>query len=194
MSVQPGKLVIVSGPSGSGKSTVVRRLLQDCRLPLTVSVSATTRSPRAGEVDGRDYYFLSREQFQQRRQAGDFLECMEVYGQHWYGTLRQEVRRGLEAGQWVVLEIDVNGAMEVLKEIPNAITIAVLPASMAELEQRLRDRGTDSEEAIQRRLRVASSEIQSLRSVYQHHITNDQLDRAVSEICAALQHHREKST
>lgn len=102
-----GQLVIVSGPSGAGKSSVLERLLTRSPLPLQLSISVTTRSPRPSEQDGRDYIFIDHEDFVSRREAGEFLECMEVFGRgHWYGTLRQTVEEGLEAGKWVVLEID----------------------------------------------------------------------------------------
>ncbi len=102
-----GKLIILSGPSGAGKSTVVRELLANCSLPLKLSVSATTRQPRAGEVDGRDYHFVSHEEFRRVRAAGEFLECKEVFGRgDWYGTLASEVENGLAAGNWMILEID----------------------------------------------------------------------------------------
>jgi guanylate kinase len=182
----PGKLVIISGPSGAGKTSVVRRLLTECPLPLTLSVSATTRPPRAGEVDGRDYYFLSTEQFQERRQRGDFLECAEVFGRgYWYGTLRRTVTEGLDAGQWVVLEIDVQGMQAVAALYPEAVTFFVRPPSLSELQHRLRQRGTDSEEAIQRRLKVAEHEWQ-FAATYQHQIINLQLEDAVNQICRIL--------
>ena len=112
----PGKLVIISGPSGAGKSTIVGRLLAECDLPLELSVSATTRQPRPGEVDGKDYHFLSREQFLARRENQEFLEWKEVFGRgDYYGTLRSTVAAGTNAGKWVVLEIDVEGAMTVVE-------------------------------------------------------------------------------
>ena len=116
MSVTEGKLIVISGPSGVGKSTVVRQLLEQCELPLELSVSATTREPRAGEQDGVQYHFLPKTEFQQRRENGEFLECMEVFGRgHWYGTLQETVTTGLKQGKWVILEIDVDGAMKVLR-------------------------------------------------------------------------------
>jgi guanylate kinase len=138
-----GKLVIISGPSGAGKSTVVRRLLATCSLPLALSVSATTRKARPGERDGVEYYFLSQAEFARRRAAGEFLECKEVFGRgDWYGTLRSEVAAGLLDRKWVVLEIDVEGAMAVLEQRPDAITVFLHPGSLVELEKRLRARGT----------------------------------------------------
>jgi len=107
-----GKLIIISGPSGSGKSTIVAKLLETCPLPLELSVSATTRPPRPGEVHGKHYWFLSPEEFQEKRVRGEFLECKEVFGRgFWYGTLKEAVSSGLSGGKWVILEIDVQGAL-----------------------------------------------------------------------------------
>jgi len=186
---QMGKLVILSGPSGAGKSTLVRRLLSECPLPLELSVSATTRAPRRGEQDGVDYHFLSHEEFRRRREADAFLECKEVFGRgDWYGTLRQTVAMGRGAGRWVLLEIDVQGALAVLESDPDAITIFIDPGDTQELERRLRARGTDSEESIQRRLEVARQE-RLLASRYQHFVVNQELDQAVKELCEILQRH-----
>jgi guanylate kinase len=185
---RPGQLVIISGPSGAGKSTVLRRLLATCPLPLELSVSATTRPPRQGEVDGADYHFLSRDEFLRRRDAGEFLEWKEVYGRgSFYGTLRSVVTAGLRDGKWVILEIDVEGAMTVLQQQP-AITIFLHPGSAAELERRLRSRGTESEAAIERRLQVAQREMAML-SRYQYEVINRTIDEAVEDICRILRAH-----
>jgi guanylate kinase len=182
-----GRLVIISGPSGVGKSTLVPRVMARCRRPLELSVSATTRPPRAGERDGVEYHFLTPQEFAARRQRDEFLESCEVFGRgHWYGTLRSEVEPRLAAGKWVVLEIDVHGAEQVLARVPGAISIFVRPQSLEELERRLRGRGTESEEAIARRLEVARREL-SFAERYQHQVVNDQLDRAAEEICELLE-------
>lgn len=182
MSASPGKLVIISGPSGAGKSTVVRRILAEQPRPLRLSVSATTRPPRTGERDGVDYFFLSRDEFERRRLAGEFLEWKEVFGRgDWYGTLRSEVTPYLAAGQWVILEIDVEGAQAAVCEHPDAITIFLHPGSLEELERRLRARGTEREEAVQRRLEVARREL-SVAGWYRHLVVNDRLDQAVRRI------------
>ena len=187
-----GRLVIISGPSGSGKSTVVKSLLATSPLPLVLSVSATTRAPRAGEVDGRDYFFLSRDEFEKRRQAGDFLEYKEVFGRgDWYGTLKEQVRSGLDRGKWLILEIDVQGALSVIELGIDPITIFVLPGSMEELEHRLRQRGTETEAAIQRRLEVAREEI-AHRQRYQYQVINRDLHQAVAEICHILEAEKHK--
>ena len=189
---QKGRLVIISGPSGSGKSTVLQKLFQNSEIPLMLSVSATTRPPRPGEKEGCDYYFLSDEEFQRRRNAGEFLECKEVFGRgYWYGTLRDPVSTGLNDGKWVILEIDVQGALAVLRNQPEAITIFVHPGSMAELEKRLRNRGTESEEAIQRRLNVAAEEL-ALRHHYTHEVINQEINTTVQHLCQLLtQYHGE---
>jgi len=187
MNVVAGKLVILSGPSGAGKSTVVQRLLTCCPVPLRLSVSATTRAPRPGEQDGVHYHFLSREEFQRRRARGEFLECKEVFGRgDWYGTLRSEVATGYAEGKWVLLEIDVQGALSVLEQVPNAVTIFLHPGSLGELEKRLELRGTETRQSLARRLEVAGAEMGYVGR-YQHEVINHTVERAVQEICAILQ-------
>lgn len=179
-----GRLVILSGPSGSGKSTVVNRLLKDCSVPLELAVSATTRAPRQGEHDGQEYYFLTQEQFHQMRDEGRFLECAEVFG-NWYGTLRSEVDRRRSEGKWVILEIDVQGALAVLEQEPEAISIFLRTPSAEEYERRLRNRQTEDEATIQRRLDGARREL-ALADHYRYQVVNDQVSRAVEEICGIL--------
>jgi len=182
-----GKLVVVSGPSGVGKSTVVKEVLARFKGCLERSVSATTRQPRPGEQDGLHYYFLSDEEFHRRRAAGAFVESVEVFGQgYWYGTLWSEVRPSLEAGKWVLLEIDVEGAEDVLASYADTVSIFIKPASAAELERRLRSRATESESAIERRLEVAQREL-ALADKYEFQVINDTVPRAVEEICQILQ-------
>ncbi|MDP1797120.1 MAG: guanylate kinase [Planctomycetaceae bacterium] len=180
------RVVVLSGPSGSGKTTIVERLLREAPMRLVKSVSATTRSPRAGEVDGDAYYFLSLEDFQARRERGEFLETAEVYQGLWYGTLKSEIDRAQQAGGWSFLEIDVQGALRVMELYPEAITIFLAPPSMEVCEQRLRARGTESEEILQRRLRKVAEEM-SFADRYKFQVVNDELDRAVAEIVALLQ-------
>ncbi len=186
MPTLPGKLVVISGPSGAGKTTVLREVFQRASVPLVASVSATTRKPRPGEVADVDYHFLSPEDFAHRREAGEFLECCEVYGRgDWYGTLRGEVAPRLADGKWVVLEIDVQGTLSVLKQYPDAVTIFLRPSSPAELERRLRDRGTETEEAISRRLAVAAEELNYIDR-YRFVVINDDVEQAVAELCRIL--------
>jgi len=177
---------VVSGPSGAGKTTVMRRVFEQCPLPLVASVSATTRAPRPGEANGVDYHFLTAAEFHDLRKKGGFLECFEVFGSGcWYGTLLSEVAPGLKAGKWVVLEIDVQGALAVLERFADAITIFVRTASLAELERRLRGRKTESEEAIRRRLARARREL-DLADRYRYQVVNDDVERAAQEICHIL--------
>ena len=190
--VSKGKLIVISGPSGAGKTSVMRLVFERCRVPLGRSVSATTRPPRPGEIDGFDYHFLTDEEFQQRREKGEFVECFEVFGhKYWYGTLWSEVTTGLNAGKWVVLEIDVHGALAVMEQFADAISIFVRPGSR-ELERRLRGRGTETEDAIRRRLAQADAEL-ALAERYNYQVINDNLDQAVLEICEILTQNWERS-
>jgi guanylate kinase len=184
--VKTGRMIVISGPSGAGKSTVVRELLKGCQLPLQLSVSATTRPPRQGEVHGQDYFFLPADEFDRRRRAGEFLEAKEVFGRgDWYGTLQSQVAAGLEAGKWVILEIDVDGMMSVRERYPDTVTIFIHCGDIDELERRLRARNTDSEEAIRRRLEVARHEL-AYQNRYRYQILNDDVDQSVRQICEIL--------
>jgi len=185
--------VVISGPSGVGKTSVMQRVYQTCPVPLVRNVSATTRPPRPDETDGVDYRFLANEEFELLRKGGQFLECCEVFNQsYWYGTLWSEVTPGLNAGKWVVLQIDVHGAAAVMQRFPDAVTIFLRPGSHRELERRLRGRGTETEEAVQRRLARADEEL-GFANRYQYQVVNDDMDRAVREICSILTQEWEKS-
>lgn len=189
-----GKLIIVSGPSGAGKSTLLEKVFRQSGLPLEWSVSATTRKPRPGEVEGRDYHFLSSKQFEKKRAAGEFLECFEVYSRgHWYGTLQSEVAPRLEAGNWVVLEIDVEGTMAVFERYPDAITIFVRPSSLEELGRRLKARGTESAEDIEQRIKVAGREMESI-DFYRHVVINDDVEQATQQLCEILKQYDPETT
>jgi guanylate kinase len=184
----PFRVVVLSGPSGSGKTTVVDRLLERAPMKLVKSVSATTRAPRAGEQNGERYYFLSSEDFAARRDRGEFVETAEYAGA-WYGTLWSEVERAKSIGGWSLLEIEVQGALKVMELYPGAITIFLTPPSMSECEQRLRARGTENEQGIERRLKTAAEEL-TFAPRYRFRVVNDELDRAVSEIVGILEAER----
>lgn len=183
------KIVVLSGPSGVGKTTVVRHLLATCPVLLIKSVSATTRPPRDGEVDGVDYHFLARNEFERRLGLGDFLEHAEVHKSGFlYGTLWSEVDRAAEAGGWSLLEIDVEGMRLVRERYPQTVTIFISAGSIEEFERRLRARATEDEATIQRRLQTAQSEL-NCRSEYSYEVINDDLQRAVAEIGEILATH-----
>jgi guanylate kinase len=177
-----GRLVVISGPSGSGKSTLVRRLLARPDLRLTVSVSATTRDPRPGEVSGRDYIFLTPRQFEEIRE--ELLESAVVHDHH-YGTPAGPVRRAMEQGTCVVLVIDVQGGFQVRRKVPDALLVFIQVPDIEVLEARLRDRGTDSPATIERRLATARRELE-LAPLYDVQVVNDELDRAVDQLAAIL--------
>ncbi|MGZ3383743.1 MAG: guanylate kinase [Isosphaeraceae bacterium] len=178
----PGRLIVLSGPSGSGKSTLVQRLLERPGLRLEVSISATTRPPRAGERSGRAYVFLSAPEFENIRDQ--LLESAEVHG-HSYGTPAEPVRKALEQGTCVILVIDVQGGIQVREKVPSALLIFVRAPGLDVLEQRLRARGTDDEASIQRRLANARRELE-LAKCYDVHLVNDDLERSVDELAAIL--------
>ncbi len=173
-----GKLFIISGPSGTGKGTICKRLIDET--DVEISVSMTTRHPREGEVDGKSYYFTSKEQFQQAIENDGFLEWAEVYG-NYYGTPKAKVEEKLAAGTDVLLEIDIQGALNVKEAYPNGIFIFILPPSMAELRKRITGRGTDSEESINLRLSQTLKEV-SYIDKYDYCVVNGELDEAVARV------------
>ncbi len=174
-------VVVISGPSGCGKTTIVERIVSEQPVPLVKAVSATTRPPRPGEVHGESYFFLDDDDFAARREAGEFLEYAEVHGRgHWYGTLRSELDRAREMGAWSLLEIDVQGALAVIDEFPDTLSIFVRTPSEDEYERRLRGRGTESDEVIAHRLETARRELEQADR-YRYTVVNDDLERAVSE-------------
>ena len=191
--VDERRIVVLSGPSGSGKSTIVNRLATQMEVRLIKAISATTRAARNQEQHGKDYYFLSKDEFQRRRDADEFVECFEVHGSdNWYGTLRSEVQRAHDIGGWSMLEIDVQGAMHVVDQYPQAVTIFIRTASEADFERRLRARGTESEEAIQRRLQTARRELE-VADRYRYQVINDDLDQVTAEIVQILKGLEDKS-
>ena len=174
-----GKLIIMSGPSGTGKSTLQKRLLE--QMPnLYFSVSVTTRAPRPGEKDGVNYFFISREKYDQMVQEGALLEYAEYVG-NGYGTPTDRVEQALEQGRDVLLDIEVQGALQVMKKCPDALKIFILPPSVEEMEKRLRGRGTNDENSIHLRLSRAMEEMK-MQNLYDYCVVNDDVDRAVEEI------------
>lgn len=173
-----GRMLLISGPSGSGKSTICKRLLQDPRVEF--SVSATTRAPRPGERDGVDYYFLSKSEFRRKIAEGAFLEHAEVYG-NMYGTLRAPMEAAIAAGRVYLVEIDVQGALQLKALDVPGIYVFVAPPSFEVLRKRLTGRGTESPEVLERRLQKAEDEFRE-RVKYDHVVVNEDLDRAVQEI------------
>ncbi|MBE9004958.1 guanylate kinase [Fortiea sp. LEGE XX443] len=178
-----GKLIVLTGPSGVGKGTLMRSLLQ--RHPqLYYSVSVTTRSPRPGEINGKNYYFINRSKFEQLVAQGEFLEWAEFAG-NYYGTPREAVLNQIQSGKLVVLEIELEGARQIRASFPNALSIFILPPSFDELEKRIRGRGQDAEEAIARRLCRAKAEIEAADE-FDLQIVNDDFETAVEAIEAVL--------
>ncbi len=178
-----GTLLVLSGSSGVGKGTIIAQVLEK-RPELYLSVSCTTRAPRPGEVDGVNYYFISREEFQTRIERGEFLEYAEYVG-NYYGTSMTVIREKLEKGVDVLLEIEVQGAAKVRERMPEAASVFIVPPSFEELAQRLRGRGTDSEEKIQKRLETARREAKEIKN-YDYIVVNDTVDHAAQEVLAIL--------
>ncbi len=175
--------LILSSPSGGGKTTIARELLER-RTDFGYSVSCTTRAPRTGEVEGRDYYFLSRPAFENARAAGEFAESAEVHGEM-YGTLRREVDRLLSEGRNVLMDIDVQGARQFAAAYPASVLVFVLPPGAEVLLGRLRARGTEDRESMSRRLRSALDELEAI-GMYQYVIVNDDLGRAVKAVSGII--------
>lgn len=178
-----GRLIVLTGPSGVGKGTLVRSLLQS-HPELYLSISVTTRSPRPGEINAKHYYFVSREQFDMMIAQEELLEWAQFAG-NCYGTPRKQVEEKIQQGKWVLLEIELDGARQIRTSFPEAMRIFILPPSMQELEQRLRGRGQDSEEAMARRLRRAEEEINAAGE-FDFKIVNDNFETALKDIESAL--------
>jgi guanylate kinase len=177
------RVFVITGPSGVGKGTLIRGLME--RLPqLELSVSATTRQPRPGEVEGADYHFLSPEEFDRRVEEGAFVEHADYAGRR-YGTLRSELDRRVGAGVPVVLEIEVQGARQVREAMPEAVQVFIAPPSLEALRTRLIGRGTDEVAEVERRLQVAEQEL-AAQSEFGHVVVNDRLDDALDELAAIV--------
>ena len=173
-----GLLIVISGPSGAGKGTICKALVE--REDYYISVSATTRSPRAGAVDGKSYYFLNKEDFIMKIESGDFLEHAEVHG-NLYGTPKSSVLEKLDEGKDVILEIDIQGALKVKENYPDGVFIFILPPSMEELKNRLIGRGSETPESLMTRFNTAFKEINYI-SKYNYAVVNDEVDAAVEKI------------
>jgi len=179
------KLIIVSAPSGAGKSTMVSHLLKK-GFPLEFSVSATSRSPRGNEKDGKEYYFISASEFRKRIENNEFVEWQEVYKDHYYGTLKSEIDRIWKLGKCVIFDVDVKGGINLKKLFGSkAVSIFVMPPSVSELEKRLMKRGTDAPEKIRMRVEKAAEEI-SLADQFDVTIINDNLEHSYDEIDAVV--------
>lgn len=173
-----GVLIVISGPSGTGKGTVCKALLKKNKYWL--SVSATTRSPRAGETNGKSYFFLSKEDFKKKVELGDFLEYAEVYG-NFYGTPKSYVMEKLDEGMDVILEIDIQGALQVKENYPDGVFIFLLPPSMEELKNRIINRGSETQESLMTRFKSAYKELNYI-SKYNYAVINDKVEYAVEKI------------
>lgn len=178
----------MSGPSGAGKSTLLRRFLH-LNHDFLMSISVTTRPPRPGEVEGRDYYFVDQTEFRRRIAAGDFIEHAQVFGTHWYGTPRQFIDARFAEGRSVIKDIDVQGAAQIRRNYPSAVFVYVVPPSKEDIERRLRGRSTESEEAIQQRLSAVASELEQWKS-YDYLVINDDLEHAAHDLTALIRTHR----
>lgn len=181
---EKGHLYVVSGPSGAGKSTICRRVRKE--LGINLATSATTREPRTGEINGKDYFFMSKDKFLEKEKAGDFLEYATVHG-NYYGTLKSEVESRLLHGEDIILEIDVQGGLQVKEKYPEAHLIFVKTKDKTELENRLRDRKTDSEETIKLRLHNSLKELE-YEKFYEKTIINNSLDDSCRELRTIIEH------
>jgi guanylate kinase len=181
-----GKLVVITGPSGAGKSTVVQQVL--ARTDAVYSISATTRSPREGEVNGREYRFVSRDAFEAMIAADELLEWATVFGGEYYGTPAGPVDEAIAAGRTVILEIDIQGGLQVAGRMPEAMFVLLLPPDEATLRQRLAGRGTEGSTALEERLAKANEEIRTARDsgVYNVEVVNDDLETAVQHVVALI--------
>ncbi len=178
-----GLLIVISGPSGAGKGTICKRFLEKNE-DVTLSVSATTRSPRVGEVEGVNYFFMSKEQFVEKIESNDFLEYAEVYD-NYYGTPKSNVEEMLQNGKDVILEIDIQGALKVKENTREGVFVFILPPSMEELKQRIINRGSETQESLMKRFKSAYKEINFI-SKYNYAVVNDKVEIAVEKLEAII--------
>ena len=180
--MKKGKLIVIAAPSGSGKTTVVKNLISDESLNLGFSVSATSREKRENEINGKDYYFLSKDEFEEKINLNEFIEWEEVYDNTFYGTLKSEINDLNSLGKNLIFDIDAIGGLSIKKEFPEStLTVFICPPSLEELENRLRKRGADSEEKIKIRLSKASKEM-SMSVLYDYAIENHNLEETVAKV------------
>ena len=182
--MKKGLLIVYSGPSGVGKSTVLHEVLKDESLNLEFSVSMTTRSPREGELDGKDYFFVSKETFKKAIEEDKFLEHAR-YVENYYGTPRDYVEQERNKGKNVILEIDVQGGLQVIEKCKDCISIFIMPPSIDELRNRLSGRGTEKEEVVNKRIDEAQREINQ-GSVYKYHVVNNEIEASIKEVSDIL--------
>lgn len=185
-----GLLVVISGPSGSGKGTICKRLIDEIE-NINVSVSATTRKPRIGEIEGKNYFFIDEDEFVKKINNDDFLEYALVYG-NYYGTPKKTVLKQIDDGKDIILEIDIQGALKVKENYPKGVFIFILPPSLEELKNRIEGRGTDSKEVIHRRLKCAYDEL-NYAFQYDYVVLNDEVDSAVEKIKEIISAEKNKS-
>lgn len=182
--MKKGLLIVYSGPSGVGKSTILHEVLKDESLNLEFSVSMTTRLPREGEVDGKDYFFVSKETFKKAIEDDKFLEHAR-YVENYYGTPRDYVEQERNKGKNVILEIDVQGGLQVIEKCSDCISIFIMPPSIDELRNRLSGRGTEKEEVVNKRIDQAQREIKQ-GSVYKYHVVNNEIETSIKEVSDIL--------
>lgn len=188
MSKSSGRLIVISAPSGSGKTSIAKEILR--KYPdMLFSVSATTRSRRSGEKEGKDYFFLTKEEFEGRVKKGDLVEWEEIYGDH-YGTLRSEVEKALNSGKVMMFDVDVKGALSIKKNFPEAVLIFIRPPSVDALKERLVKRKTEDEGALRRRLERASMELEQGKH-FDYRVVNDDLRKAIEEVDGIIRKHTE---
>ncbi len=185
-----GKLVVISAPSGAGKTSIAKEILR-LNPSLSFSVSATTRAMRAGETEGKDYFFLTKDEFLRRVDVGDFVEWETIYG-NYYGTLKAEVDRALSGGRHLLFDIDVKGGLSIKRRYPEALMVFIRPPSLEILQQRLQGRNTENPTTLARRLERVPMELE-LGNAFEHQIVNDELSRAIGEVQRIVQRHLQES-